>query len=231
MERDSWIKDAEGKLGHRFRDRGLLRAALTHPSAGAEGRAFERLEFLGDAILTLLVGLHLYETYPDLRPGELTRLRASMVNRTTLAQAASQLGLPPLLRLGKGEERHGRQRVSLLAAAFEALVAALYLDRGLKTAMSFLKRRLLTLLSPDFSLDPKSELQNHLQAVLKMVPRYRLVRHWGPPHAPRFSVAVEAAGQRLGRGTGPSRRQAERAAARAALAHLAKSHKILRSSP
>lgn len=231
MGRDAWVEAAERMLGHRFRDRALLQAALTHPSAGREGRAFERLEFLGDAILTLLVSLHLYETYPDIRPGELTRLRASVVNRTTLAHAATRLDLPPLIRLGKGEDPHGRQRASLLAAAFEAIVAALYLDRGLGGVMRFLKRHLLPFLSLDTSLDPKSELQNRLQAMLKMVPRYRLVKHWGPPHAPRFAVEVKAAGERLGRGTGGTRRDAERAAARAALAHLARNHKILRSPP
>lgn len=231
MEKDVWVQEAERKLGHRFRSRALLRAALTHPSAGEGGRTFDRLEFLGDAILTLLVGLHLYQSYPDLPPGDLTRLRASMVNRDTLAQAATQLGLPPLLRLGKGEEPDGRQRPSLLAAAFEALVAALYLDRGLRTVTRFLTRHLLPLLCPDASADPKSELQTRLQSVLKRAPRYRLLHHWGPPHAPRFEVEVEAAGQRLGRGKGGTRREAERAAARAALAYIRENHKILRSSP
>ncbi len=228
-EQDSWLQQAERKLGQRFRSRALLRAALTHPSAGREGRAFERLEFLGDAILTLLLSLHLYRNYPDLSPGGLTRLRASIVNRTKLAQAAMQLGLPVMLRLGKSEEPDGRHRSALLAAAFEAVVAALFLDRGLRGVTKFLQQHLLPLFPPDASLDSKSELQTLLQAMLKIPPRYRLLRHWGPPHARRFAVEVEVRGQRLGRGEGQSRREAEQGAARSALGYLRDHHNILRS--
>lgn len=230
-ETDSWVREAERRLGHRFRRPDLLRAALTHPSVGTEGMTFERLEFLGDAILTFLLGLHLYQSHPDLAPGRLTRLRASVVNRTTLAHAATQLGLPALLRLGKGEEPGGRERISVRAAAFEAVVAALYLDRGLDTVRTFLKQHLLPLCKPDDTLDPKSELQMYLQAVLRVVPRYRLLRHRGPPHAPRFEVEVAAGGQKLAKGQGGSRREAERFAARAAMATIRRDPNILGSSP
>ena len=229
-ETDWWLHEVERRLGHRFRRPGLLRAALTHPSVGAEGRTFERLEFLGDAILTFLLGLHLYQGHPDLAPGRLTRLRASVVNRTTLARAATQLGLPTLLRLGKGEEPRGRERISVRAAAFEAVVAALYLDRGLAAVRTFLKQHLLPLCKPDDTLDPKSELQMYLQAVLRVVPRYRLLRHRGPPHAPRFEVEVAAGGQKLATGQGGSRREAERSAARAAMATIRRDPNILGSS-
>lgn len=216
-ETHAWVQEVERRLGHRFRSRSLLQAALTHPSVGTEGKGFARLEFLGDAVLTFLLGLDLYQTHPHLPPGGLTRLRASMVNRMTLARAATQLGLPTVLRLGTGEEPRGRERTSVLAAAFEAIVAALYLDQGLDTVRTFLKQHLLPLCNPDDTLDPKSELQTYLQAVLKVAPRYRLVHHRGPPHAPRFKVAVEAKGQRLASGEGGSRREAEQAAARVAL--------------
>ncbi|MEE8503789.1 MAG: ribonuclease III [candidate division NC10 bacterium] len=229
-EKDSWIQEAERKLGRRFRNRALLRAALTHPSAGGEGRTFERLEFLGDAILSHLVGLHLYKSCPDLSPGGLTRLRANMVNRAMLARAAKHLGLPTMLRLGKSEEPGGRQRPTLLAAAFEAVVAALFLDRGLGSVTKFLEQHLLPWSSPDPSLDPKSELQAIVQAALKIPPRYRLLQHWGPPHARRFEVEVEVRGQRLARGKGGSRREAERVAARRTLASLRINHNILGSS-
>ena len=217
MKTDSWLQEVEKRLGHRFRSRALLRAALTHPSVGREGKAFERLEFLGDAILTFLLGLHLYQHHPDFSPGKLTRLRASMVNRTTLARAAARLGLPAWLRLGQGAKPEARERPSIGAAVFEAVVAALYLDRGLGAATRFLKQHLLSLVDPVDLLDPKSELQARVQAVIKVAPRYRLLRHRGPPHAPRFEVQVEAQGRRLAIGRGGSRREAERSAARAAL--------------
>lgn len=227
MKVDSWLQEVEKRLGHRFRSRALLRAALTHPSVGGEGKAFERLEFLGDAILTFLLGLHLYQHHPDFSPGGLTRLRASMVNRTTLARAAARLGLPALLRLGHGAKPEARELPSIGAAAFEAVVAALYLDRGLGTATRFLKQHLLPLVDPADFLDPKSELQTRVQAVLKVAPRYRLLRHRGPPHAPRFEVQVEAQGRRLATGRGESRREAERSAARAALVIIGQKPNIL----
>jgi ribonuclease-3 len=230
-EKEAWVQDAERKLGYRFRNRSLLQAALTHPSAGGEKKVFERLEFLGDAILTFLMTLHLYESYPDSPPGGLTRLRASMVNRVTLAEAATQLGLHTLIRLGKSEEPGARRRPALLAGAFEVVVAALFLDQGVDVVRTFLERHLLPLFSPDESLDPKSELQNLVQASLKMPPRYRLLARAGPPHARRFKVTAEVGGQILGRGNGNSRREAEAAAARVALAYLRDNHNILSPSP
>jgi ribonuclease-3 len=228
-DKDSWLKEAEAKLGQRFRNRALLRAALTHPSAGAEGRAFERLEFLGDAILSLVLALDLYRHHSHLSPGELTRLRASLANRNALAEVATQLGLPAMLRMGKSEEPEGRRRATTLAAAFEVLVAALFLDRGLGPVTKFLRQHLLPRLSPDFSLDPKSALQTSVQAVLKTLPRYRILKVSGLPHARRFEVEVKVSGQVLGRGKGASRREAEQNAARAALAYLRANPHILRS--
>ena len=230
-EEDAWLREGERKLGHRFRNRALLRAALTHPSAGGERQAFERLAFLGDAILTLLMSLHMYERYPNFSPGGLTRLRASMVNRTTLAEAATRLGFHTMLRLGKSMQPGGRGRPALLAESFEAVVAALFLDRGLGSATKFLERHLVPLFDPDASLDPKSELQNLLQGVLKASPRYRLVQQWGPPHARRFEVEVMVKGEILGRAEGESRRAAEQAAARVALAYWGDNHNILSPSP
>jgi ribonuclease-3 len=228
-DKDSWLKEAEAKLGQRFRNRALLRAALTHPSAGAEGRAFERLEFLGDAILSLVLALDLYRHHPHLSPGELTRLRASLANRNALAEVATQLGLPAMLRMGKSEEPEGRRRATTLAAAFEALVAALFLDRGLGPVTKFLRQHLLPRLSPDFSLDPKSALQTSVQAAIKILPRYRILKLAGLPHARRFEVGVQVKGETLGRGKGASRREAEQNAARAALAYLRANPHILRS--
>ena len=216
----AWVQEVERRLGYRFRRRTLLRAALTHPSAGAEGKAFRQLAFLGDAILTFLLGLHVYQGHPHLPAGALTRLRASVVNRTTLARAAAELELPMLLRLGKGAEPEGRERPSVLATSFEAVVAAIYLDRGLGAVSTFLEHHLFPLTIPEDSLDPKSELQARLQRVFKIRPRYRLRRQLGPPHAPRFEVEVSAGGRRLAKGMGRSRQEAERFAAQAALTAL-----------
>src|SRR3972149_2587672 len=225
-EKDSWLRDAETKLGQRFRNRALLRAALTHPSVGAKGRAFERLEFLGDAVLALVLALDLYRRFPNLSPGELTRLRASLVNRHALAQAAIQLGV---LRMEKSEDPEGRRRATILAAAFEAIVAAFFLDRGLGSVTKFLRQHLLPRLSPDLSLDAKSELQTGVQAVLKTLPRYRILKLSGLPHARRFEVEVQVNGQTLGRGKGGSRREAEQNAATRALTYLRENPHILRS--
>jgi ribonuclease III len=226
--RNAWIREAERAIGQRFRNPTLLRAALTHPSVGPEGRTFERLAFLGDAVLGLLVGLHLYRTFADLGPGGLTQLRASIVNRRTLAEAATDCGLPALLRLGRSEEPAGRQRAALLAATFEAVVAAFFLDRGLPAATRFLNRHLRRLHHPDIAFDAKSRLQRLLQAATKSLPRYVLLHVTGPPHARRFQVAVKIGGRLLGRGTGGSRREAEESAARTALASLHGDPKILR---
>jgi len=227
--RDPWVREAERTIGRRFRNPALLRSALTHPSVGAKGRAFERLEFLGDAILALVLALDLYRRYPHRSPGELTRLRASLVNRQALAQAATHLGVPAMLRMGKSEEPEGRRRATILAAAFEAIVAAVFLDRGLGSVTKFLRQHLLPRLSPDFSLDAKSELQACVQAVLKTLPRYRILKLSGLPHARRFEVEVKVKGQRLGTGKGGGRREAEQKAALGALTHLRENPHILRS--
>lgn len=226
-EKDPWVMEVERTLGYRFRNASLLRAALTHSSAGEEGKGFGRLEFLGDAVLGLLTTLHVYRHYPQLSAGDLTRIRAGIVNRTVLAQAATQLGLHSMVRLGKSEEPGGRRRPTILSGAFEAFVGALFLDRGTGTVTKFLEEHLLPLLSPGAPLDPKSELQNLIQASLKTPPRYRVIQHWGPPHARRFEVAVEVRGKQLGQGRGESRGAAERAAAQDALAFLEANHNIL----
>jgi ribonuclease-3 len=135
-----------------------------------------------------------------------------------------------MLRMGKSEEPAGRRRVTTLADAFEAIVAALFLDRGLGPVTKFLRQHLLPRLSPDFSLDAKSELQALVQALDKTLPRYRILKQSGLPHARRFEVEVQVKGQRLGRGKGASRQEAEQGAATHALAHLKENPHILRST-
>ena len=217
----------EAALDYRFRDPELLLQALTHKSfvneqacgtpAAASARAHnERLEFLGDAVLELKVSELLYRREPEWDEGDLTRMRSRVVNTGSLAAFAGQLGLGDFLRLGRGEEKQGgRRRPALLADAFEALVAALYLDGG-EPVVEALVRDLVA--ASRRSADHKSELQERLQALSGKPPRYRLVSRQGADHRPRFEIEVSTAdGRVLGIGRGASRKSAEQAAAAAAL--------------
>lgn len=216
-------------LGHRFARRELLVTALTHPSFVNEVKDpasphNERFEFLGDAVLDLVVADELMARFGEAREGALSRMRSALVHEGSLAGMARRLHLGPALRLGRGEVLSGgRDRDAVLADALEALVAAVYLDAGLERA----RQVVLPLL--DFSSverlaepDPKSRLQERLQGERKQTPRYRMVAEGGAGHAPWFSVEVylEEDDQVLGRGDGSSKRAAERAAAYAALDRL-----------
>jgi ribonuclease-3 len=185
----------------------------------------ERLEFLGDAVLGLVVADELFATHPGQDEGKLTELRTHLVRRDTLAKAARRLKLGEALLLGRGEEvGGGRGRPTNLAHAYEAVVGAIFLDGGLTSARRFLRRSL----SPEFELvaerafplDPKSQLQEISQSLEQNTPLYRLVKAEGPDHARRFTVEVLVDGRTLGKGTGRSKQQAEKEAAREALEHL-----------
>lgn len=218
------LKELAKKLG--FRREALLVQALTHSSyaheEGREGEDNERLEFLGDAVIQLAVTERLYRQFPDRPEGELAKMRASVVCAESLADAARRLSLGDYLLLGKGEEQSGgRDRTSLLCDAFEAVVAALYLDAGWEAASSFV----LSALAPEFTrlgrpkaeVDPKSALQERLQAVSKTTPTYRLVSESGPDHNKVFVSEVIHEGRVLGRGIGRSKKESEQEAAREAL--------------
>jgi ribonuclease-3 len=235
----------EQRLGLRFRDRTLLLTALVHRSALNEradlpGGSNERLEFLGDALLGAVVAERLYRQFPAANEGALTLARANLVCAPTLAAWARQLDLGAFLLVGRGEELGGvRERDSTLASAFEALVAAIYLDgapRGWARVHRFLDRFLtpvLATLSLDQPLlDVKSRLQQRAQAERGLVPVYRVVRAEGPQHHPLFTVAVYVGDRELARGSGRSKQAAERAAAEAALAawNAAEDHSACTSS-
>ncbi|HLU67759.1 MAG TPA: ribonuclease III [Kofleriaceae bacterium] len=215
----------EDLLGYRFRRRELLERALTHRSYANEsrGRAAdnEKLEFLGDAVLDLVVGHHLMGAFPSLREGELSVTRAQVVSEAGLSQVASELGLGEFLRLGVGEERTGgRSKPSLLADAFEAVVAAVYLDGGFEAARDLVERLLADRMSAiDASgfHDFKTRLQESAQAKLKATPEYRVVGEAGPDHDKTFEVAVLIKDREWARALGKSKKAAEqRAAAMAA---------------
>ncbi len=225
------------RVGLRFRDLRLLVRALTHRSYVNEHpdalEDNERLEFLGDAILDFVVGEWLYHRFPEMDEGDLTRYRSALVCREQLAEFARQIGLEGVLLLGRGEDAHGgRQRDSLLSAAFEALVGALYLDGGLEVVKAFLTPRLAQameqIMAQRLDEDPKSVLQEQVQALGYAAPVYEVVNAEGPDHHRRFEVEVLVDGHPLGRGMGWSKREATKAAARAALEKLAAADNILR---
>ncbi len=220
------------QLGVSFRRLDLLNTALTHPSFCAEFNqgnlpSNQRLEFLGDAVLGLIVSDYVYHTYPEMDEGQLTRIKAVSVSEPLLYGIAQKLGLGQYLLLGKGEERMGgRDRPSVLADAFEALVGAMYLDRGLKATAEFvlkhLKRRIRLIERDRLILDFKSRLQELTQSRYHTVPTYHLLRAVGPEHMKTFVTEVRIQGIPVGRGKGHSKKEAEQEAARAALRKLLK---------
>ena len=211
---------------------GLLLQALTHTSYahedGRQGVDNERLEFMGDAVVQMVITEHLYELFPESPEGDLARMRAAVVKAESLAQAARRMDLGAHLLLGRGEGRSGgRDRTSLLSDAFEAITAAVYLDSGWEAARSFVLKALEVELSslnqPRKTIDPKSALQERLQATSKQTPHYQLVSESGPDHEKRFVSEVLHEGKVLGRGVGQSKKASEQAAAAEALKRLERS--------
>jgi ribonuclease-3 len=217
--------ELEARLGHRFADPALLRGALTHPSYAhdrGEGLGNERLEFLGDAVLGLVVGQLLYERYPDWPEGHLTRARASLVNAGALADRARALQLGERARLGRTELRSGgAEKERILANLFEAVVGALYLDGGVGCVFELVRREFGAALDSGdaaHARDPKTRFQEWAHATHRRTPRYRAERDSGIEDAgDRFEVSVLLEDEVWGRGTGRTKRAAERAAARHAL--------------
>ena len=211
------------RIGYQFADAGLLVEALTHRSASRINN--ERFEFLGDSLLGLIVGESLFRSYPAADEGQLTRERARLVKRETLAALARELDLGSLLRLGEGELKSGGwRRESILANALEALVAAVYLDGGMaacESSVAAIYNDWLTAASPhDNVKDAKTRLQEYMQAKKLDVPEYTIVEVTGAPHEQEFTVRCSVAHLEAIVGTGSSRRRAEQAAATLALEKL-----------
>jgi len=224
--------ELEEALGHRFRQREWMERALTHSShrpereAGQPHQDNEQLEFLGDAILGALVSEYLVTSFPGWSEGQLSKSRAKLVRAASLHAAARRLGLGQYLRLGRGEEKTGgRDKPAVLADAYEAMLAAIYLDGGLDAARNFVRR---TLLDEAVAAEPqrlsqgdhKSGLQEYLQARGLPPAEYRVVSETGPDHRKTFHVEVCVAGRAVASGTGKSKKEAEQAAARLALEQL-----------
>ncbi len=222
------IKDLETAIGYRFRNVQLLQNALTHSSYANERwhnslLSNERLEFLGDSVLGMLVAEYLYKTFPDRPEGELTRMRADMVCEHTLATVANRIGLGGHLLLGHGEERlGGRSRESILADATESVIAACFLDGGLAAAEQFVKQYILVEVpvSRPNNMDYKTALQELVQQKKNQVLSYALVGQSGPDHDKQFDVEVSLNGNVVGSGSGRSKKRAEQMAAKAAMEKL-----------
>ena len=219
------IKDLETAIGYRFSNISLLQNALAHSSYANERwhdslKSNERLEFLGDSVLGMLVAEYLYRTFPDRPEGELTRMRADMVCERSLALIAGKIGLGSHILLGKGEEQGGgRNRDSILADAVESVIAACYLDGGMDAARQFVDRFVLTNVPMKglHNMDYKTALQEKVQQKRNQVLAYVLVEETGPDHDKHFRVEVTLNGQVIGSGVGSSKKRAEQDAARVAL--------------
>ena len=222
------IKDLETAIGYRFHNISLLQNALTHSSYANERwhnslASNERLEFLGDSILGMVVADYLYRNFPDRPEGELTRMRADMVCEKTLAGVANRVELGHHLMLGNGEEQGGgRTRESILADAVESVLAASYLDGGLDAARSIIQRFILcdVPVVKLHNVDYKTTLQEQVQQKKNQVLSYHLIGESGPDHDKHFCVEVCLNGKKVGEGTGSSKKRAEQAAAQAALEAL-----------
>jgi ribonuclease-3 len=223
------LHELQERLGHVFRDPGHLQLALTHPSVaheqGAPVQHNQRLEFLGDAVLQLVLTRELYEKFPDFGEGPLTKARAKLVNRRTLAEKGRDLGLGAHLVLSRGEETHGgRERPSALADAFEAVVGAVFQDGGFTAAAAFVLRHFQDsfggLAVIPILENPKGELQELLQAKSQNAPLYHVASTAGPDHDRVFECTVHHEGRELARGRGKSKKEAESDAALQALARL-----------
>lgn len=220
------MESIEVRLGYKFRNSLLLAEALTHPSLAYESQRphfdNQRLEFLGDAVLQLVLTEHLFKLFPGFPEGRLTKLRSRLVSRRALAQFAASIDLGQYVLLGKGEESSGgRGRVSTLADAFESLVGAVYLDGGYSAAgkliLALCESEIRALSESPEETNPKGELQECLQAITPESPVYRIIGEDGPDHLKMFEAEVQWCGKSLARGRGRSKKEAEAKAAEMAM--------------
>lgn len=217
----------EELLGHTFDDKGLVRSAVTHPSA-AEGQpvsaSYERLEFLGDSILGAMVSRDLFARYPGMDQGQLSQMKIALVSGPTLSAVASDLGLGEHIVFGESELGTGERGLRhALEDVFEACVGALYIDGGFDAAHDFIERTIYPLMTADLawrSVPPKSRLQEVVQRDFHCAPEYKLEGRQGPAHDPTFTSVVLVRGRRVGRGDGTSKKESQAAAASNALVTL-----------
>jgi ribonuclease-3 len=229
---DADFSDIEAIMSYSFKRPYLLLDSLTRRSYWHENRNScehhnERLEFLGDAVLGLVIAEKLYEEFPEFEEGDLQKSRAKLVNRTTLANLARDLGIAKFIRMGRGDELSGcRDRDSILADTLEALIAAVFLDGGFPAAKEFILRvfsdLIDTLPTSSEEQDYKSLFQERVQSSMGLTPTYHVVAQWGEEHCKTFAVAVQVGDNTVGQGTGRNKREAAQNAARDALNSLFK---------
>lgn len=221
------MKALEEKLNYVFRQENLVLTAMTHSSYANEHHcdSNERLEFVGDSVLGMVTAEHLFQSFPRMPEGKMTKLRAEIVCEQSLWEVADKLGLGRFLRLGRGEELSGgRERHSILADCVEALIAAIYLDGGMEPAKAFIQTHILSRLSDDSTVlmhDWKTELQELIQKKPGRTVTYELIGESGPDHMKRFTAAVSLDNTPVGTGEGSTKKEAEQMAARAAMEALA----------
>lgn len=226
------LKEFEKKLGISFKRREILKSALMHKSYANENKYphtdhNERLEYLGDAVLELAISHILYKLYPNSTEGELSKLRAAIVNEDQLASMARETKLGDYIYLGKGEDQTGgRDKPSLLSDAYEAVLGAVYLDRGFEKALKLVHKKFEVIVQKvggsGFVSDYKTRLQEVAQAKFRTIPRYKMVREYGPDHSKTFEVQIFISGELMGTGTGQNKKAAEQDAAREALEKMEK---------
>ncbi len=232
MQHSSELLDSlYSKIGYEFKDSNLISTALTHSSYSNESKTKaacnERLEFLGDSVLSLAVSEYVYKTYPDLPEGDLTKLRAGVVSEASLAKVARDLDLGEFLLLGKGEQiTGGRDRDSILADAMEAIIGAIYLDGGFEKAKDFVLKQLKSAIEHHYMnnghWDSKTQLQELLQSKAGTEITYEIIDEKGPDHNKLYTAQVSSNGKVMGIGTGKSKKEAEQNAAYKALQKFTK---------
>jgi ribonuclease-3 len=232
FSKSSQLRKLEKIIGYRFKNLNLLNQALIHRSIIKENsnqdlRSNERLEFLGDAVLGMVVSRFLYERFPEKREGDLTKLKATLVSESTLSRIAKDINLGEFLHLSEEEDKAGgRERNSIIADAYEALIGAIFLEGGLAPARKMIRDQLLKkyweLTTDEEHFNYKGELLEYLQSFGWGMPRYEIVEEKGPDHQKRFTIDVFAQGRKMGRGSGTSKKEAEQRAAQKALESINK---------
>lgn len=224
-------EDLAKELGVQFKDISLLKRALTHRSFLNENREVERsnerLEFLGDAVLELIVSTYLYNEYPDRPEGDLTSFRSAIVRTESLAKASRELGYGKYLRMAKGEEESGgRDKDYILANTFEAILGAIYIDQGYEVCKTLVTKTLISkmdhIVEHRLDIDSKTKIQEVAQAKYSLTPTYKVLKEYGPDHDKKFVVAVTLGKKIIGKGEGSSKQRAEEAAAEEGLKNIEK---------
>jgi ribonuclease-3 len=225
------LAQLQSRLGYVFQDRSLLQQALTHRSFCEERESsYERLEFLGDSVIGLIISQFLYENFPQKAEGDLTKIKASLVSEITLTQVAQSISLGEYIQMSNEEKKAGgKEKASIISDAYEALIGAVFLDGGLSPATKILDKHIFSrihqIIKNDAFRNYKGELLEYLQAQGRRLPRYQVLEEKGPDHEKKFVIAVFVKGKEWGKGSGTTKKEAEQNAAKVALEKLQEEEK------